>query len=212
MQPPQRTKLGNAAAAQGKPAEPSRFQKAASAVRVLEPFVIPRLNLSAVMTLVPHYRTIQIEGDLIAEMDSRKIPLNETNETTWESERAARFLAEAVLDPEEAKADRFVPIGDLADWRSLDDDVIGDCWRIYADVRAAHDPIAQPLTVEEVQAIEEIIKKKEESPALRLRILRLFGVRRLSSYLLTLADPQSSLVTPSSSPSGSSVSPSEIEE
>lgn len=204
MREPPNTKLGRAANGQGKPApELTRFQKAATVARVLEPFTIPRLNLPAVMTLLPHYRATAIEGDVIEEMAARKIPLNETTELIWECERAVRYLAEAALDPDEVKAERFSPIGDLADWRGIDQDVIGDCWRMYTDVRTAYDPLATALTLEEILAIEEMIKKKEEPTDLRLRILRLIGVRRLSSYLLTLDGPPSRSASPISTPTES---------
>jgi hypothetical protein len=201
---PPKTKLGQAAA-QATKAEPSAFIKAAHAARVLEPFTIPRLNLKAVMTLVPHYRANVIESEVIAEMERLKIPNDETHEIQeWEAERAARYLAEAALDPDLVAKQEYVPVGELADWRALDRDVLGECWRIYCDVRAAYDPISQELTAEEMDMIEAALKKKAEDADLCLRFLRLFGIRRLSRYLLASAERLSTSATPTSSDTPSS--------
>lgn len=205
-QPPQ-GKLARAAGAHanGTPATESRFVKAAHAVRVLEPFKIPRLNLDAIMTLVPHARANEIEGEVIEEMERRlQIGLNATTELHYECERAVRVLADAVLDPEEVKAKRYTPLASVQEWRdNIDQDIIGDCWRIYGDVRAAYDPIAVGASQAEAELIEEVLKKKDLGAEVQLKLLRHIGVRKLSSYLLTLEDRQSKSALPTSSPSES---------
>jgi len=183
---PQQSKLARAAAA---PVEPSKFVKATLGARVLEPWRIPRLNLDVTITLVPHWRASMIESEVIEQLERKlRIELNATTELEYEAERAAQFCADAFLDPEFVKKEEYVPIAPLADWRNLDRDVLGECWRQYAAVRVAYDPVSVPLGDEELEAIEEAIKKKAEDPARSLALLRLYGVRRLSSYLLHSAD------------------------
>lgn len=197
------SKLGRSAAgANGQPPEPSKFVKASLGARVLEPWRIPRLNLDVVITLVPHYRACAIESDLIEHMERKlKIELNATTELEYEAERAAQTCADAFLDPEHVKRDEYVPIGTLADWRGLDREVIAECWRQYSAVRVAYDPVSVALGDDELEAIEDAIKKKAEDPDRSLRLLRLYGVRRLSSYLLHSADRLFPSPTPTSSPS-----------
>lgn len=204
MREPQ-SKLSRAANGQAQPLKSEKLAKAVEAVRVLEPFTIPRLNLPAVMTLVPYARVKQIEADVIEEMERRlAIALNATTELHYELERGTRFLADAVLDAEEVAQKRYTPLAPLAHWQDLDPDIIGDCWRIYADVRAAYDPISVELTKEDIELIEAIVKKNDEPSDLRLRLLRTIGVRKLSSYMLSSAYQLSSLATPDSSPTPSS--------
>lgn len=203
MRDNQQTKLGRASAA---PQEPSKFTKAALGARVLEPWKIPRLGLDVVITLVPHNRSVQIESDVIEQMERQlRIELNATTELDYESERAARFCAEAFLDPDAVKRGEFAPIGTLEEWREkIDEDVIQECWRQYVAVRMAYDPVSQPLSSTDLEEIETILKKKAEDPARSLRFLRLYGVRRLSNYLLHSADRLFPSVTPTSSDSPSS--------
>lgn len=205
MREPQRSKLGQAAARQQAP-EPSKFMKAAAGARVLEPFTIPGLNLPAVMTLVPHHRELAIEADVIEELERKlKIPLGTSTESDYEAERAARTLTEAVLDPDAVARGDYLPIGELSDWRDLPRDWIGECWRLYLGVKAAYDPVSLPLSKEEIDAIDEVIKKKAEDPVRSRQLLHLFGVTRLSSYLLTMDEPRSASPTPTSTDSPSSV-------
>lgn len=203
MRDNQQSKLGRATAA---PVEPSRFTKAALGCRVLEPWKIPRLGLDVIITLVPHNRSVQIESDVIERMERQlKIELNATTELDYEAERAARFCAEAFLDPDAVKRGEYTPIGTLEEWlEKIDDDVIQECWRQYVAVRVAYDPVSQPLSSTDLEEIEAIIKKKAEDPGLSLRFLRLYGVRRLSNYLLHSADRLFPSPIPTSSDSPSS--------
>jgi DNA-directed RNA polymerase subunit F len=120
----------------------------------------------------------------------------------YEAERAVRFCAEAFLDPEAVKRGEFTPIGSLEEWREkIDGDIIQECWRQYSAIRVAYDPVSYPLSQEDLEAIDDVIKKKAADPARSLRFLRLFGVRRLSNYLLHSADRLFPSVTPTSTPS-----------
>lgn len=199
---PQPSKLGRAAAA---PVEPSKFVKATLGARVLEPWRIPRLDLDVTITLVPHWRASMIEADVIEQLERKlKIELNASTEMEYEAERAAQFCADAFLDPESVKKEEYAPIGTLADWRNLDREVLAECWRQYAAVRVAYDPVSLVLGDDEIEAIEDAIKKKAEDPARSLALLRLYGVRRLSSYLLHSADRLFPSPTPKSSAGESS--------
>lgn len=155
---PQPSKLGRAAAA---PVEPSKFVKATLGARVLEPWRIPRLDLDVTITLVPHWRASMIEADVIEQLERKlKIELNASTEMEYEAERAAQFCADAFLDPESVKKEEYAPIGTLADWRNLDREVLAECWRQYAAVRVAYDPVSLVLGDDEIEAIEDAIKKK----------------------------------------------------
>ena len=198
----QPSKLRRAAEAQAM-AEPSPWMKAVAGARVLEPYRIPRLGLDVKITLVGHHRLTAIEGEVFAQMKAVGLELNSTTELDYEAERAARTLAEAVLDPESCARGDFMPIADVADWRELDRNITGEVWRVYMGIVAAYDPISQPLSKEEIDAIEFAIKKKAEDPAHSLRYLRILGVARLSSYLLHTADRLFPSATPTSSPSES---------
>ena len=199
------TKLGQAFRATApRPAE-SRFALALAGSRVLEDFVIPRLNLPVKVTLVSTARQQAIEADVHQAMRTLML---DPKVHTWlveqevEADRARRTLAEVVL---EATADRsrpetMKPIGTPAEWEQLDRDILGECWRFYGDLRELHDPAGMPLTRDEQDAIEHAIKKKE--PAL----LRLCGARKLSAYLLITADQRANSSIERSSPGGSSPS------
>lgn len=194
---PPATALGRAVAAQTAP-PPNRFAQAISGARVLHPFVIPRLDLPAVMTLVPHYRSQAIDAAVADEMRRLKLEASVTNERNFESEKACRMLAEAVLDPEAVARNEYIPLGSVSDWGQLDDDVIADVWRLFLDLRFALDPIECPITRDDEEVIWEALKKKNP------QLLRFCGVRRLSSFMLSMGDRLASLAPLPSMPSESS--------
>lgn len=170
----------------------SKLAQATSGARVLHTFVIPRLNLTAVMTLCPHSRKEQIEGAVYATMGSLKLPFDRTTEWTYEANRATRTLAEVVLDADEVRAGRYTPLGSLSDWDDLDEQIIEDCWRTYLDVVAANDPVAIELTPNETAFVEDMIGKKNGLG------LRYFGIRRLVAFLLATDVPRSTSAIPTS--------------
>lgn len=200
-------KLGRAVAAtngaQTKKSDPGRLERAAIGARVREPFTIPRLDVPAVMTLLAHDRILQVEADLFELMERKKLPLNPVTEIVWECERAARYAAEAVIDPDTINADGggdWKPIGSLDTWRTkIDPDVLGDVYRFYVDVRTKYDPVGVGCTQEELDAISEIVKKVEAPSEMRVLLLRSFGLRRLSSWLVTTGSLLFSSTIPASS-------------
>lgn len=203
------SKLERAAAnVQRAPAEAGKLERAAIGARVREPFTIPRLGVPAVMTLLMHDRIAMIEMEVAEFERALNLTPGMAAEIVIETERAARYLAEAVIDPDTIAADGggdWKPIGGLDTWRTkVDPDVVGDCYRFYADVRAKYDPVGVGCTQEELDAIAEIIKKKEMPTEIREQLLRSFGVRRLSSWLATTAELLSVSATPKSSAGESS--------
>lgn len=178
------TTLGNAIQKQKTPPpKQSKFRAAIERNRVFHPFRIERLGVDAIMTLVAHNRRQQFEGEAYAEVNGRlKLPYERWTEPRYESELIVRILSDVVLDAEAHKHGQIVPLGTLEEWQSLDEDIIEECWRVHVDVRAAYDPLSTPLTPDDLAMIEEALKKKRATP------LRFLGVRRLSTYLLTMAD------------------------
>lgn len=200
---PETSKLARAVAnnAAGAALTEERFVQAATAARVREPFRIPRLNLDVVITLVPHSRATAIEAAVFETMRELKLDLNTTTELTYETERAARYCAEAFLDPA-----TDAPIGAVEDWRNLvDDDVIGDCWRKYFAVKTAYDPIGIGLSQTEIDELTALVKKNTDMPMeIRLRLLRLYGTGKLSLFMLYMVEQLSTSATPTSIDSASS--------
>lgn len=193
------TKLGRALSAKPNPGEPakvSRLKAAIEASRVWHPFVMPMLGIPAVMTLISTSRYKAIESEVSEEMANLHLELNRTNETTFELERARRTLAEAVREPDPADPTKGAgPLGTLAEWGELPPDVVGDVWRTYLDVRAAHDPVSAPLNDDELATIVDAVKKKD------VVLLRFCGVRRLATFLVTTGALPAISPTPSSGPS-----------
>jgi hypothetical protein len=196
------SKLERAAvgAPQTKKVDPGRLELAATGARVREPFVIPRLGLPAVITLLAHDRISLIEAEVAEFERALNLTPGFAADVTIETERAARYCAEAVIDPDTINADGsgdWKPIGPLEVWRTkIDPDVVGDVYRFYADVRAKFDPVGVGCTQEDLDAIAEIVKKVEAPSDLRLQLLRHYGVRRLSSWLVTMGSQLFSSTTP----------------
>lgn len=112
----------------------------------------------------------------------------------YEAERALRVLAVAVRDPDRHE----VAFGSLEEWGQLDNDLIIVSWHAFQDVRERLDPVATPLTPDEMIAIGVAVKKNDAS------LLRSFGVVKLSAWLASTGGPPSTSPTPSSPSSDSS--------
>ena len=196
------TKLASAIAAQTRPQTAPkagtayRLQIALAGKRPFRPVTVRvhLVELDAVMTVVGSERSLDIEGEVAAAMEKRGLEQNVLNQGKFELELAWRTLAEAVLDSEDNPA----PIGTAAHWGQLAPEVVGDLWIQYCELRAEYDPSTTELTKEDADGIRDAIVKKNEPQ------LRYFGARRLSRYLLTLADPPASSSTERSSPGDSS--------
>lgn len=106
----------------------------------------------------------------------------------YETQLAIRVLAEAVRDPD----DKAIPYGTLGEWGELDNDLLNAAWHTFGDVREELDPIERPITPDEMIAIGVAVKKKDP------RLLRTYGVAKLSLWLASMGDPQSSSPQPSS--------------
>lgn len=144
--------------------------------------------------LVGTTRSQEIESAMYRAMAALGIEQNGVTFDRFELERAVRILADAVRDPE----DNAKPFGTLEEWGSLDNDVIGACWQVYGDVRERLDPLSTPLSVSDRLAIETAVKKKDA------RLLRSYGIAKLSAWLTTTDDLLSISPTPSSESSESS--------
>ncbi len=184
--PSPRSPLGRALAGKQAGKLPSRFAQAIAGARVYEPWVVPRLGIECAITLLPFNRAEEIDGAVNKRMVALGLSLADW-ERRFDTARAVRYAAEALVSREEPHD----PIGTLDEWLEVDTDVIAEFWRAYGDVREAYDPVDAPLTEEEVAWIVEGIKKKEA------RLLRLCGVRRLATFLLSTEGQLSSLATPS---------------
>ena len=193
------TKLGTAlanaaAAAAASSSAPSRFMAALAGKRVLKPITIPALGLEAVMTLLGSDRLLDIDGDVVRAMERRGLDRDGLNLGRYELETAKRALAEAIREP----SDPSKPLGTVDEWGQLPPEVIGDLWRQFGDLREEHDPVESPLTSDEIVELRDAVSKKNGV------LLRVFGARKLSAYLLSLDDPPASSSTPKSSPGDSS--------
>lgn len=195
------TQLASAIAS-GAPAKlpaASRLLAALSGRRVLLPITVPGLDLPATMTLVGAERSIEIEGEVLAEM--HKIGLDQSALTVpqYELARAVRFLADAVRErAPDGSTDLPPPLGSLKEWGQLDPPIIADLWRTYGDLVEQRDPASIALTSEEMEEIRDAIAKKKPI------LLRCFGVRKLAGYLITTADQPASSPTATSEPGASS--------
>lgn len=178
----------------------SKLFRALAGRRVLEPMIVPELELPAAMTLVGTDRLLDIEGEVVIAMAVRRLDAGILFQTQWELERAKRILAEAIREvPEDlAAVDLPPPLGTADEWGRLEPAVIVELQRKYYDLSECHDPSTDELSEDEVAAIRDAIEKK--SPVL----LRSFGVRKLSHFLLTSAAPPAGSSTETSSPGDSS--------
>lgn len=154
-------------------------------------------GLGRIWMELPGDRTfIEIEAAVQGEM--RKLGVGELNlisQSSYESEKARRVLAESCKDPD----NKAEPYGTLAEWNELDSQTINIAWHAWGDLVERLDPMSTQLTEDEAIAIQAAVKKKDAS------LLRSFGAARLSLWLATTADPPSTSPAPSS-PSGESSS------
>jgi len=130
----------------------------------------------------------EVEAAVYAAMKEYGIELDAVTMIRFEIERAVRTLAIAAHDPD----DHTKPFGTLAAWHLVDPTTINAAWSTYGDVRERLDPMSTPLTEDEVAAFEYAVKKKDA------RLLRSFGVVKLSAWLTSTAFPPSTSPTPSS--------------
>jgi hypothetical protein len=192
------TRLGNLI--NSKPLQPptggaTKMQAALSGSRVLEAVLLPGLDTQAMMTLVGSERFLDIEGEVVLAMETRKLAPGTWNEGKFELERAKRVLAEAVREHDPlAKAEGRVPppFGSLAEWGQLAPSIINAIWGQYAELVERFDPLADLTTLEPIEAMElrAAIEKKN------LSVLRSFGLQKLCAYLLTSGDQHASSQTP----------------
>lgn len=167
----------------------SPLRAALAGARPFIPWRIPRLDLAVEVTLVPSNEAERIEAEVWKVMGALGLDLNITTEPRFEVARAKRFCAAGILTP-----GTRAPIGSLADWDQLDEELIGACWSKLLAVRSAYDPLARALTEEEIADVDEVLKKKDPI------LLRLFGTPTLASYLLASEERRSNSQTPTSPP------------
>lgn len=172
------TKLGAALRAPDRTKLGSKLAVTIAGAVHYEPWILPRLGLECAITLVSFERREEIEAAVWERMRFLKLDLNTTTEMHFELARARRFAAHAVVD-----RDTHEPIGSIDDWGSIDDDIIGAFWSTYGDLREALDPAETPLSMSEMVAIVDTIKKKH------VKLLRFIGVRRLATFLLSMDAP-----------------------
>lgn len=194
------TKLAGAiaTAAADKPPAAHRFAAAIASARPLKPIKIPGLEVTALLTLIGTERALDIEADVTRAMLRRGLPETQLNGGIWELERARHVLAEAVLDDDPEKRTDPPPIGTLADWGKLPKETIAALWSEYDDLSQEHDPADVALTDDERLVLAAAIEKKS------VPLLRSFGAKRLTAWLLTTAAPPASSPTAESSPGDSS--------
>lgn len=117
-----------------------------------------------------------------------------------EGELARRVLAIAMRDPDDpTHATPFATLDEIGEL--MDNDLVNLAWQAFGDVRERLDPVAELPGPDEMLAITVAVKKKDPI------LLRTFGVVKLSHWLATTADLQSTSPTPSS-PNGGSPSES----
>lgn len=177
------TKLGQRLKGEQPTARQSAFALAAAAARPFVPWKISRLGIDTVITLVDFDTCEAIDAEVMKRMADLGLL---DNRNRVEGARAVRYAARAVLDPVTHE-----PIGTVEEWRQLDDDVIGEFWGAYDDVRKAFDPFNGDLTKEEIDGITDAIKKNSAM------LLRFYGARRLSTFLCSMAGQLLPLLEPS---------------
>lgn len=182
------SKLGDALtaspAASSSPAtKASRLLAALASSRVLEPITIPGLGVTALMTLVGAERLVEIEGEVAKQMHERGLGDSEKNAVAWELARATRTLADAILDDDPALRAAPPAFGTPAEWGRLSREQVVELWRMYDELSEQHDPGKDnEFTPEEAELVRIAVQKK--SPTL----LRAFGAKRLSAFLLSISD------------------------
>lgn len=133
----------------------------------------------------------RIESDVFKEMEALNLANTTLNALTYDACRTRLTLAWSVRDADDHE-ERF---GTPEEWGEVDIDLLSSCGIVYSTVREQLDPIGMPtLTAEDCDQIRAALEKK--SP----KVLRSFGIAKLSLYLLsTDAPPLSSQTATSSS-------------
>lgn len=193
------TKLGDIiAASSSAPAKtdrPRRLLAALASSRVLEPITVPGLGATALMTLVGSERQLEIEGEVSAIMASRGLGDPIAFAPAWELARAIRTLADAVLDDDQALRASPPAFGSVEEWGRVPREQVQEAWRMYGELCEKHDPASQQsFTEEEMELIRIAVVKKNATA------LPFFGAKRLSAFLLSMADQLASSTTAESSP------------
>lgn len=168
----------------------SKFQTALAGAAVRVPYRIPMINLDCMIRVVGGERLLEIEAASNKAMLALGFEQNALTQTKYELSVAQYVLAEALLDPE-----TDAPIGTREDIGDLPVSVIAAAWARYGDVCELYDPLNTDmrLTREEQTELANAVEKKNH------QLLRLFGARRLSAYLLITADQHANSPTPRSS-------------
>jgi len=187
------TRLGKKLAGADQQAAPAssistNLKRITSAGRRGEEVNVP--TLGRMFLEIPGARAWQeIEAAVACEM--RRLEIGELSIMTagkYEVEQAMRVLAVAARDPD----DRAKSFGTIEEWGELDVDVLNLAWHAFGDVRERLDPVALPISAEDMVAIGVAVKKKDAP------LLRTFGVVTLSAWLASMVDPPSTSPTPSS--------------
>lgn len=184
------TKLGKIQASGGTTTAPSasRLSKFHALGSRGEETTIPMLGRVYVQ-LIAHERVNEIESQTFQEMERLKLELNGLNAITFDTEKAVRTLAAGVFDADDPA--HATPFGTVEEWSGLDADLILAAWTVYNDCRYRLDPMGDGVnTDEDMAGIRFAISKKN------VMALRLFGLAKLSRYLLTTEAPQEASQTP----------------
>ncbi len=180
---------GVAAQATPAPSQSTRLGKRATLTGARgEDVVLPELG--RVYFELPGARCWQeVEAAVAAEMHRLgRGDLTLANAASYEVETALRVLAISAREPD----DHSQAIGTLEQWGGLDNDVINIAWHAFGDVRERLDPISLEPSSDDMFAIAAAVKKKDA------RLLRTFGCVKLSAWLATTEEPQSTSPIPSS--------------
>ena len=137
----------------------------------------------AYVQLAGHDAMNDIEGATFREMEGLALAPNAWSGGTYDRERARRTLAFAVRDPDYHDQ----AFGTVEEWGLVDEDLVTACYVVYGDVRYRLDPMgSDTLTDEDMRAISDALEKKNPMA------LRLFGVAKLSLFMLSTASLRAS--------------------
>lgn len=195
------TKLATAVAAAGAPAKPpaaTRLAAALSGQRPWKPIVIPMLGVEAAFRLVGTTRTVELEAEVTAVMEARRLEQTMLTLTPWELERSMRLIAEAVIERDPDRQCDAPPFGSLAEWGQLPPAVVVELRRMYDDFAEEHDPSLVYVPPDERAEMAEAVKKKDPTS------LRRFGAKKLAVWLTTTDGLLADSPTTKSSPGDSS--------
>lgn len=165
-------------------------RRAATVVRG-EDAVLPLFG-PVYIELLGHTADNQVEAATFKAMADAGLPPVPMHAWSYDIQRTARTLAQAVRDP----SNHAEPFGPVDEWLPLDDSLLFACGRVYNDVKERLDPVGVLfLSPETADEITEAFKKKDAST------LRSHGVALLVNWLLSGVVQLSSSPTPASSTS-----------